>query len=145
MLRDEPFAALDAATLYALLRLRIDAFVVEQACAYPDLDGRDTEPATRHVWWDEGDGPVAYLRVLAEPDGSRRIGRVVTAARARRRGLAERLVRHAIASAPGAHGGPVVLAAQAHLEGWYRRLGFEVTGPPFDEDGITHVPMRLAR
>lgn len=140
MLHDEPFSALDATTLYSLLKLRADVFVVEQECAYPDLDGLDCEPGTRHVWWDEGAGPVAYLRVLALPDGSRRIGRVTTAAAARRQGLAERLVRHAIDGAPG---GPIVLDAQAHLEGWYRRLGFETTGRVFIEDGIPHVPMRL--
>ncbi len=143
MLYDEPFSALDAATLYALLRLRADVFVVEQDCVYPDLDGFDLEPGTRHVWWDEGAGPVAYLRVLALPDGSRRIGRVVTAPAARQRGLAERLVRHAVDKA--STGGPVVLDAQAHLEGWYRRVGFEPTGPVFIEDGIAHIPMRLLR
>src|SRR2546423_1066063 len=44
------FDELSAGTLYALLRLRVDVFVVEQRCPYPELDGRDTEPGTRHVW-----------------------------------------------------------------------------------------------
>jgi len=44
------FAEIDSATLYALLRLRCDVFIVEQECAYPDLDGRDLESGTRHVW-----------------------------------------------------------------------------------------------
>ena len=142
MLRDETYVALDTRTLYALLKLRADVFVVEQACAYPDLDDLDHEPGTRHVWWDEGSGPLAYLRVLAQEDGSRRIGRVVTATTARRRGLAERLIRHVIDD-DTAIGVPVVLDAQAHLEEWYRRLGFETTGPVFIEDGIAHVPMQL--
>src|SRR5690606_7197202 len=73
------FADLDAATLYALLRLRVDVFVVEQRCPYPELDGRDTEPATRHLWLELSRTPVAYLRILAEPDGAARIGRVVVA------------------------------------------------------------------
>ena len=41
---------LDAPTLYALLRLRVEVFVVEQTCPYPELDGRDLEPQTRHFW-----------------------------------------------------------------------------------------------
>ena len=41
---------LDAATLYELLKLRVEVFVVEQACAYPELDGRDLLPETRHFW-----------------------------------------------------------------------------------------------
>jgi len=140
VLRDEPFAALDTTTLYALLQLRAEVFVVEQACAYLDPDGRDVEPTTRHVWWDDAGAPVAYLRVLADTDGSLRIGRVVTAPQARRQGRAERLVRHVLDGAPA--GAPIVLDAQAHLAEWYRRLGFEETGPVFTEDGIDHVPMR---
>ena len=138
--RDRSFADLDGVTLYAVLRLRAAVFVVEQVAAYLDLDGRDLEPATRHVWWDEGGGPLAYLRVLEEPDGSARIGRVVTASGARRRGLAERLVRHAIATAGSR---PIVLDAQAYLQEWYARFGFAVVGAEYvDGDGIPHVPMR---
>ena len=37
------FEQLDITTLYQLLRLRVDVFVVEQHCAYPELDGRDVE------------------------------------------------------------------------------------------------------
>ena len=60
-------------------------FVVEQKCAYPDLDGRDTEPGTRHVWLARGDEILAYLRILDDGE-TQRIGRVVTAPeRARRR------------------------------------------------------------
>ena len=59
--RTASFHDLDAATLYALLKLRVDVFVVEQDCPYPDLDGRDTEPGTRHLWYEVDRKPVAYL------------------------------------------------------------------------------------
>lgn len=141
-LHDESFGALDAATFYGLARLRAEVFVVEQASAFPDLDGRDLEPDARHVWWDEGGPPLAYLRVLVEPDGSVRIGRVVTAAVARSRGLADRLVRHALARTPPVD---VVLDAQTQLVAWYGRYGFEVWGAQYVDGGIAHVPMRLTR
>ncbi len=129
------------ATLYQLLRLRVDVFVVEQACPYPELDGRDLEPRTRHVWL-ERDGDVqACLRILEEIDGTRRIGRVATAASQRRRGHAAALVRHALTQCGDA---PVVLDAQSHLQRWYERLGFVRDGAEFVEDGIPHVPMRMA-
>src|SRR5690348_10062756 len=51
------FAELDTTTLYALLKLRTDVFVVEQACPYPELDGRDIEPGTRHLWLDSPGHP----------------------------------------------------------------------------------------
>ncbi len=135
------FAQLDVMTLYALLRLRIDVFVVEQQCPYPELDGRDTEPGTRHLWVADDAGPAAYLRVLAETGGGRRIGRVCTRAGARGSSLAATLMRAALEIDAAA---TIVLDAQSHLSQWYQRFGFEQSGEPFVEDGIPHVPMRRA-
>jgi ElaA protein len=136
--RSATFAELDASTLYAILRLRVDVFVVEQACAYPELDDRDLEASTVHLWTSDDAGPTAYLRVLA--DGDRwRIGRVCTRADARGTGLAADLMRAALNRLAGR---PVVLDAQAHLAGWYGRFGFQPNGPEFVEDGIPHLPMR---
>jgi ElaA protein len=133
------FAELDAATLYALLRLRVDVFVVEQRCPYPELDGRDTEPSTVHLWLVDDGAPVGYLRLLCEPDGSARIGRVAVARPARGAGLASRLMAAALARVGDRD---CVLDAQTPLVGFYRRLGFSPTGPEFLDDGIPHVPMR---
>jgi ElaA protein len=139
-LRRSPGDALDVHTLYALLRLRSEVFVVEQDCPYLDLDGRDLSPATLHLWTeDEAGSPTAIVRVLTEGDGRRRIGRVVTRPDARGRGLARRLVRAALEEV-----GPVetVLDAQSHLRAFYEDLGYEVAGEEFVEDGIPHLPMR---
>jgi len=133
-----PFAALDATTSYAVWRLRQDVFVVEQECPYPDLDGRDAEPGTRHVVLHEDDAVVGYARVL--DDGAQwRIGRVALARSARGRGLADVVMETALQVCPDRD---VVLDAQTPLVGWYERLGFAVAGAEFLEDGIPHVPMR---
>jgi ElaA protein len=136
-LRTAHFAELDAATLYALLRLRVDVFVVEQRCPYPELDGRDVEPGTVHVWFEDDGAPVAYLRILNDP-GTARIGRVCTAAPRRGDGLSGRLLATALDLVDGR---PCVLDAQSYLVGYYKRFGFEPDGPEFVEDGIPHVPM----
>ena len=131
---------LSAAELYALLRLRAEVFVVEQACPYLDPDGRDLLPDTTHLWVPGTDGAaLATLRVLRQERGWR-IGRVVTAADARSTGLAAALVREAIDRFEW----PLALDAQSHLAGWYATFGFEVAGPDFLEDGIPHTPMRQA-
>ncbi len=132
------FDDLDARTAYAVWKLRQDVFVVEQECPYPDLDGRDDEPSTRHVVLRDGVDVVGYLRVLEDGDHAR-IGRVVLAPTARGRGLADPLMRAAL-DAIGDR--PVVLDAQSPLADWYASYGFEVTGPEFLEDGIPHLPMR---
>nr|WP_203917557.1 GNAT family N-acetyltransferase [Rugosimonospora africana] len=138
-MRFAAFDQLDAGTLYALLRLRVDVFVVEQTCPYPELDGRDTEPGTWHVWHNEQGGPNGYLRIMEEPDGSARIGRVCVAAPQRGTGLARRLMAAALDRVGDR---TCVLDAQSHLAGFYAGLGFEPDGPEFVEDGIPHVPMR---
>ncbi|WP_433614338.1 GNAT family N-acetyltransferase [Dactylosporangium sp. CA-139114] len=141
MILSSAFASLSAHDLYRILKLRCDVFVVEQRCPYPELDGRDTEPETLHLWVDAPDGTVAaYLRVLSEPSGDARIGRVVTAAAARGQGLAGALLGAALEHiGPGR---PAVLDAQTVATGLYSRHGFTVTGPAYDDDGIEHVPMR---
>lgn len=139
-LRRSPWSELDPATAYSLLRLRVDVFVVEQQCPYPELDGRDLEPDAEQVWYaDEAGAVLACLRVLTEPDGVYRIGRVATATSARGAGLAQRLVADVVDRLGGAH--DLVLEAQAHLEHVYARHGFAVSGPGYVEDGIPHVPM----
>jgi ElaA protein len=136
---DAATGELDAATLYRILRLRTDVFVVEQQCPYPELDGRDLEPDARQLWIADGDRVDATLRMLRDPDGTARIGRVATAQDARGRGLAAVLMNRALELA-----GPtdVVLDAQKYLEDWYARFGFERDGADYLEDGIPHVPMR---
>lgn len=138
--RAASFRDLDTTTLYAILRLRSEIFVVEQECAYQDLDGRDTEPGTRHLWV-ERDGEIrAYLRIL-DDHGVERIGRVLTAPAARGAGLAGRLMAEALAIVGNR---PSVLDAQTHLTGFYTRFGYAQNGPEFVEDGIPHVPMLRA-
>lgn len=152
---------LDVATLYRILQLRVDVFVVEQQCPYRELDGRDLDPGTRWLWATDGEAVLATLRILREDDGTARIGRVATARTARSSGIATLLMRHALdvldadaldTGAPDADaldagdtpaaGVAVVLDAQLPLTGWYQRFGFVPAGAVFVEDGISHLPMR---
>ena len=133
---------MDAATLYALLMLRVQVFVVEQDCPYLELDGWDLSRDTRHFWLETRTGEVlATLRLLEEhPRGRKafRIGRVCTAVDERGRGHTTRLMQAALAEV-GEH--PCHLNAQSHLTGMYAKHGFAVSGAGFVEDGIPHVPM----
>jgi predicted GNAT family N-acyltransferase len=57
--RSAAFDELAGPTAYRLWALRSEVFVVEQAAAYLDLDGRDLEPGTRHLWVEADGLPVA--------------------------------------------------------------------------------------
>ncbi|MGI8663958.1 MAG: GNAT family N-acetyltransferase [Acidimicrobiales bacterium] len=138
MVRSAQTAALPAETLYAILSLRAAVFVVEQHCAYLDLDGRDIEAGCTQLWVEEHGEVVATARLLAEEDGHR-VGRLCTTPGARSRGLATALIDTAIGLADR---GPLTIDAQTPLAGWYTRFGFAATGHEFVEDGIAHTEMR---
>lgn len=129
--------------LYTLLRLRVDVFVVEQACAYPELDGLDLLPSTTHAWVADVNGPTASLRILAsgaETNGTEiwKIGRVVTRQDSRGCGLSSKLLRAALDRFGQVQ---TVLEAQSHLQDYYAKFGFIPAGSEYIEDGIPHVPM----
>ena len=132
------FDDIDPLTAYRLWQLRESVFVVEQACPYAELDGRDLEPGARHVWIADGSEPVAYLRVLDDGDRDR-IGRVLVAREHRGRGLAEALMAEALQLVGDR---PSCLDAQTYLVHWYARLGYRPDGEEFVEDGIPHLPMQ---
>ena len=138
-------ARLDALTpgeLHDLFRLRIDVFVVEQNCPYPEIDGKD--PEALHLRLLEDGRLAAYARIFAADAtaSEARIGRVVVAPGYRGQRLGERVMREAIAAcgklAPGA---VIAISAQAHLQRFYGSLGFSVTSAEYLEDGIPHVDM----
>lgn len=137
-----PVADIPPLLLYDILRLRVEVFVVEQRAAYPEIDGRDVEPGAVLLWATDEAGVLGTARLLREPDGVARIGRVATAVRARGTGVGAALMRRAL-DLRGE--GATVLDAQAHLAAWYGRFGFAVSGDSFLEDDIPHVPMRRAR
>ena len=131
------FDDLDPGMAYDVWRLRQQVFVVEQHSPYPDLDGRDAEPTTRHLLVRRDGRVVGYARVLDDGRWAR-IGRVVVAREARGQGLADQLVRAALEAIGDKE---IRLDAQTGLVGWYASYGFEVSGPEFDDDGVLHVPM----
>ncbi|WP_431969329.1 GNAT family N-acetyltransferase [Nocardia sp. bgisy134] len=133
---------LDTATLYQLLKLRVEVFVVEQKCAYPELDGLDLLPETRHFWLDDEGEVICTLRLLEEHENgvkSFRIGRLCTAVAARGHGYTTRLLQAALAEVGSA---TVRLNAQTYLVDMYSKHGFVADGEEFEDDGIMHVPMR---
>ncbi len=130
--------------LYEVLKLRVDVFVVEQNCPYPEIDGRD--PEALHYLLKDAEGRLAaYLRAFApsaeEPFA--RLGRIVVAPHARGLRLGDHLMSAGLAWAwdlyPQAD---VELSAQAHLQRFYGSHGFEPIGEIYLEDGIPHVDMR---
>ena len=125
--------------LHGLLRLRSAVFIVEQNCAYPDIDGLD--PVSKHVFIKDGGGIAAYARICPEDGGVFRIGRVVTETRGR--GLGMRVLRAAVEECRALGAKEIRIEAQVYAVGFYEKAGFRVLGEEFLEDGIPHIEMRL--
>ncbi len=129
--------------LYALLKLRVDVFVVEQACPYAEIDGRDV--GAFHLRILKGGELAAALRVLPPEEGcdAVKIGRVVVAPAFRGDRLGRRLMREALAFAKARFPGRAVeLGAQSYLRGFYGSFGFDAISEEYLEDGIPHIDMR---
>jgi ElaA protein len=136
------FAGLGTDSLYSLLQLRQDVFVVEQACIYRDLDDLDLH-ATHMLCW-QGDELWAYQRCLrpglSYPESS--LGRIVVNPRGRGTGLGRELVARGIAhNLQQWPGKGIRINAQSYLRGFYLDLGFTPVGKEYDEDGIMHQQM----
>ena len=134
--------------VHDLFALRVAVFVVEQECAYQDVDGAD--PRCAHVLAHDDDELVAAARLVPPGVGPHfpdtwAIGRVVTAPTARGRGLGRDVMEHAIAHVETlAPGEPMRVAAQCYLQKFYESLGFERCSDDYDEDGIPHLDMERA-
>lgn len=133
--------------VYELLRLRNQVFIVEQSCPYQDIDGQDLTPGHRHIVACRHGQLLAYARLLA-PTPEREavmIGRVIVSAEARGQKLGYQLMAQAL-SACSLHWPQSLcrLSAQAHLQEFYRQLGFVAVGEAYDEDGIPHINMLLS-
>ena len=144
----KPFAELTTIQLYQLLKLRVDVFVVEQNCPYPELDDKDHQKDVYHLLGYENDKLVACTRVL--PKGvsypSVSVGRVATAADHRGGGIGHQLLEESLRACQSLWPNhSIEIGAQAYLEAFYTRHGFVKTSDIYLEDGIPHIDMILEK
>ncbi len=143
------FSSLSINELYDLLKLRIDVFVVEQTCYYPDLDSNkgtlDRHPETLHLLGYKNNTLVAYLRILPKGqsyDDYISIGRVAIALTTRGEGIGHQLMKQALTLCqqyfPKQN---IKISAQEHLIGYYQKHGFRQASDMYLEDEIPHVAM----
>ena len=133
---------MDGREVYDMLRLRVDVFVVEQCCAYPELDGLDDEAI--HIIGRDSHGIAAYARLL--PPGVKyevpAIGRVIVRSDRRGTGIGHELMKKDLGrSVSEWEAEQIRLQAQFHLKDFYEGHGFTAISEPYDEDGIPHVDM----
>lgn len=139
----EDFNELSTESLYRILRLRSEVFVVEQNCIYQDIDAKDQKAVHLMGYLDEG--LVAYCRLFRPGDyfEEASIGRVVTSPRYRNRNIGNTLLEKAVGEMESRLGKiPITISAQLYLKQFYEKHGFEQTSEMYLEDDIPHIRMR---
>jgi len=129
------FDQLSTRELHDLLRLRTEVFVVEQECAYPEIDGKD--PRSTHLLGYLDSRLAVYARWYPEGEAVV-LGRIVTHPDLRRGGLGKQLMAEVFDTI-----GPqeIRISAQLQLEQYYRDMGFETVSERYDDFGIPHIDM----
>jgi len=143
-----PFSQLSTIELYELLKLRVDVFVVEQTCPYPELDDNDHQNGVRHLLGYSGKELVACARLL--PPGTTyqhvSFGRIATKKNARGNGLGHLLLTEALAACEKLWPAQTIdIGAQEHLHEFYQSHGFKQVSDMYLEDDIPHIDMRLCK
>jgi len=136
------FNELTPLELYQILELRNNVFVVEQNCAYFDTDGCDQEANHLLIWDDVV--LAAYARMI-KPGvkyETSSIGRVVVHRKYRDLKLGHLLMEHAVKAVKNLYQtNTITISAQAHLQRFYSKHGFETFSEEYMEDDIPHVKM----
>ena len=142
--QDLHHSELTVQSLYALLKLRCEVFVVEQTCPYQDIDGADLTGENRHILGWKDNELVAYARILKSEDDFEPvvIGRVIVSNKARGEKLGYQLMEKTLdACREQWPDKALYLGAQAHLQPFYGHFGFTPVTDVYDEDGIPHIGM----
>ena len=129
--------------LYDVLKLRQDIFIIEQECIYDDIDGLDDR--SQHLILIDEDKIVGYLRIV--PPGIKydeySLGRILVDQRNRNRGLGKKVVEKGIEIVKSEGARAIRIEAQAHLENFYKDLGFRSVSEIYSVDDIPHLQMLL--
>ena len=126
--------------LYEILRNRVNVFVVEQKCPYPEIDGKDKD--SYHIYIEDDGKMVACARIMRDDESTARIGRVLTVERGK--GLGLEILRTCIEKIKEIYDPDrIVLESQTYAIGFYEKEGFKVISDEFMDDGIMHVDMEL--
>ena len=139
------FKQLDVDELFELLKLRVDVFVVEQNCPYPEIDEKDRHADTLHLFGTKKNRELAaYLRIL--PPGlsfkEASFGRVVVTAQERKQGISNTMVKKALEIIENRWPEKNIrIGAQVYLKQFYESHGFQCVSDEYFEDGIAHIDM----
>jgi len=132
---------LSAQEIVNIMKERTKVFVVEQNCAYQEVDNKD-DNAT-HVLFKLGNQIVAYTRIVPHDNNiDISFGRVLVVKEYRKLNLGRQIVETTIKyindNYPNQH---IKIQAQNYLKHFYESFGFISVSDVYLEDDIPHIDM----
>ncbi|PWK78841.1 putative GNAT family N-acyltransferase [Mucilaginibacter oryzae] len=129
--------ATEQADLDKINQIRYEVFVVEQNCP-PHLEVEYNDESVHFLATVNGE-PAGACRWRKTEKGCK-LERFAVLKNFRGYGLGQEMVKTVLADLP-ADAGYVYLNSQTHAVPFYKKLGFETSGPEFEEAGIKHYQM----
>lgn len=136
-------ADLTPVELLTIMQERTKVFVVEQNCAYQEIDEADFN--AHHVYLKLDNHLMAYTRIIQDSDNAYiRFGRVLVPLAYRKKNYGRQIITATITEIQRLYPGKMIkIGAQNYLRSFYESFGFEVVSDVYLEDNIPHIDMIL--
>lgn len=130
--------------LITIMQARTKVFVVEQNCAYQEVDDADFN--ARHVYFTNHQELIAYTRIISDDNPNYiRFGRVLVAAPYRKQHFGRQIVTETIKEIQHLYPEKSIkIGAQNYLLKFYESFGFQAVSDVYLEDDIPHIDMILS-
>lgn len=119
------------------------AVFIEEQNVPQELEIDDSEALCTYFVLYIGRKAVATARIFSTSDNGVHVQRVAVLKDYRQQHLGSELLKYIINYAKNHNFIYVILGAQDHAQDFYKRLGFQVFGPQYEEVGILHHDMKL--
>lgn len=103
-----------------------------------DKDGLDEQAEHAIIFYDKEAVGCARIRYVKN---DMKLERIAILLKMRGKGLGKKLMQFLIKYAEQKKVSAITLSSQACVEEFYKKLGFQTTGQPYEEIGIPHIKM----
>ncbi|MEX0823035.1 MAG: GNAT family N-acetyltransferase [Balneolaceae bacterium] len=135
------FSDIDVFTLYKILKLRQDVFIIEQNCVYNDIDNLDQK--SEHLLLMDGEKLAGYSRIVPAGEKYKEVslGRIIVQKKYRGQKTGRELIAESLQILKNRGENSVRIEAQLPLLNYYEEFGFLAEGDSYLLDGIPHIEM----
>ena len=141
----QKMTTLSATEMHEILLERTKVFVVEQKCAYQEVDQWD-QYSWHLIGRNQHHRLIAYARITF-PNTKYNlpsIGRVLVTKEFRHLGYSQLLIKNCLAKCQLEYPNQAIfLQAQSYLKKFYEKFGFKPISAIYDDEGIDHLDMKL--